>query len=94
LEKGPLPLEQALKLGTQIADALDTAHHSAVVHRDPKPGKTPRLRFGQGVGTCCYWSDTDRLGEAITSDRRGNCGRHFPIHVAGAGGRQGTGWTQ
>jgi serine/threonine protein kinase/Tol biopolymer transport system component len=38
LEKGPLPLEQALKLGMQIADALDTAHHSAVVHRDLKPG--------------------------------------------------------
>ena len=38
LEKGPLPLEQVLKYGTQIADALDKAHRSGVVHRDLKPG--------------------------------------------------------
>ena len=30
LEKGALPLEQALKLGAQIADALDKAHRSGV----------------------------------------------------------------
>jgi eukaryotic-like serine/threonine-protein kinase len=38
LEKGPLPLEQVLKNGTQIADALDKAHRNGVVHRDLKPG--------------------------------------------------------
>src|SRR3981189_2143939 len=38
LEKGPLPLEQVLKFGRQIADALDKAHRSGVVHRDLKPG--------------------------------------------------------
>jgi serine/threonine protein kinase len=38
LEKGPLPQEQLLKLGAQIADALDKAHRSGVVHRDLKPG--------------------------------------------------------
>jgi len=38
LEKGPLPLDQVLKLGSQIADALDKAHRSGVVHRDLKPG--------------------------------------------------------
>jgi Tol biopolymer transport system component len=38
LEKGPLPLEQVLKYGGQIADALDKAHRSSVVHRDLKPG--------------------------------------------------------
>jgi len=38
LEKGPLPLEQVLKYGIQIADALDMAHRSGVVHRDLKPG--------------------------------------------------------
>src|SRR5712692_2340862 len=53
LEKGPLPLEQVLKYGMQIADALDKAHRSGVVHRDLKPGNimlTPpgakRLDFG------------------------------------------------
>src|SRR5262250_2614429 len=38
LEKGALPLEQVLNLGAQIADALDKAHRSGVVHRDLKPG--------------------------------------------------------
>src|SRR6202171_1372672 len=38
LEKGPLPLEQVLKYGIQIAGALDRAHRSGVVHRDLKPG--------------------------------------------------------
>lgn len=38
LEKGPLPLEQVLKFGAQIADALDKAHRAGVVHRDLKPG--------------------------------------------------------
>jgi eukaryotic-like serine/threonine-protein kinase len=38
LEKGALPLEQVLKYGMQIADALDRAHRSGVVHRDLKPG--------------------------------------------------------
>jgi eukaryotic-like serine/threonine-protein kinase len=38
LEKGPLPLEQVLKIGAQIAEALDKAHRGGVIHRDLKPG--------------------------------------------------------
>src|SRR6202790_264036 len=38
LEKGPLPLDQVVKFGGQMADALDRAHRSGVVHRDLKPG--------------------------------------------------------
>src|SRR6266699_965480 len=38
LEKGPLPLDQVLKFGAQIADARDKAHRSGIVHRDLKPG--------------------------------------------------------
>ena len=38
LEKGPLPLDQLLKIGQEIAVALDKAHRNGVVHRDLKPG--------------------------------------------------------
>jgi len=38
LARGSLPTEQTLKIGTEIADALDKAHCSGVVHRDLKPG--------------------------------------------------------
>jgi eukaryotic-like serine/threonine-protein kinase len=46
LAKGPLPTEQVLKIGTEIADALDRAHRSGVVHRDLKPGNIMLTKTG------------------------------------------------
>jgi eukaryotic-like serine/threonine-protein kinase len=37
IARGPLPVEDAIQLSVQIADALDAAHGRGVVHRDIKP---------------------------------------------------------
>lgn len=46
LVKGALPLDQALKVATQIADALDRAHRAGVTHRDIKPQNIMLTRDG------------------------------------------------
>jgi eukaryotic-like serine/threonine-protein kinase len=46
LAKGALPAAEVLRLGSQIADALDRAHRAGVVHRDLKPGNVMLTRSG------------------------------------------------
>ena len=46
LARGPLPLQELLRLGAQIAGALDRAHRTGVVHRDLKPGNVMLTRSG------------------------------------------------
>ena len=46
LEKGPLPLEQALGVATEIADALAAAHRQGVTHRDLKPANVMLTKAG------------------------------------------------
>jgi serine/threonine protein kinase len=46
LTAGLLPLQQALKIGVEIADALDKAHREGIVHRDLKPGNIMLTKSG------------------------------------------------
>src|SRR5580700_5489227 len=36
--KGPMPLDDALRIARQIASALEDAHEKGIIHRDLKPG--------------------------------------------------------
>jgi len=46
LAKGPLPLEEVLRYGGEIASALDAAHKQGIVHRDLKPGNVMITKSG------------------------------------------------
>ncbi len=46
LGRGPLGLDQVLRYGIEIADALDKAHRQGIVHRDLKPGNVMITKSG------------------------------------------------
>lgn len=46
LTRGPMPIEEILKLGLEICSSLDVAHRNGVIHRDLKPGNIMLTKTG------------------------------------------------
>ena len=46
IAKGPLPIADVLRFGSQIASALACAHRAGIVHRDLKPGNVMITKSG------------------------------------------------
>jgi eukaryotic-like serine/threonine-protein kinase len=46
VKRGPLPIDQLLRIATEVADALDKAHRAGLIHRDLKPGNIMLTKSG------------------------------------------------
>lgn len=71
LANGPLAIEDALKMGVQVASAVHTAHLMGIVHHDLKPANVLYSQFGRpllgdfGIATLVGATNQDVMGASL-----------------------------
>ena len=66
IAEGPIPVEEALPIARQIAEALEAGHEAGVIHRDLKPanvklkedGTVKVLDYGLAKALCAIMGET------------------------------------
>ncbi len=104
LARGPLPLDEALAIVRQVAEALEAAHEPSIIHRDLKPanikvredGTVKVLDFGLAKALDPVGITAGDLANSPTitvarHDRDRGDSRHRGVHVARAGAGQARG---
>ena len=96
--RGPIPIDEALPIAKQIAEALEAAHEQGIIHRDLKPanikvrpdGTVKVLDFGLAKATEPAGSSAVNTSQAPTittpaMTRGRDDPRHGRVHEPGAG---------
>jgi serine/threonine protein kinase len=108
LRRRPSSLPELIQIGTEVADALETAHSHGLVHRDIKPsnifltarGPAKILDFGIAKMRD-HWpvaavhgdeGPTQNGNESAPANKRRLNHGNFVIHVPGADPWRGDGW--
>ena len=88
--RGPLPVEEALRVAKQIANALSAAHEKGIVHRDLKPanikvradGTVKVLDFGLARVTSASGSDAENSPTRTAHDTQAGVVLGTPAYMA------------